>query len=67
MMWIPLLIILAMFAMLFNRNIFDGRFFPGGNEPRRDFREPLEILKERYAKGEIGKEEYEEKKTDLER
>ena len=28
---------------------------------------PMEILKRRYAAGEIGKEEFEEKKKDLER
>jgi len=67
MMWIPLLIVLALLAMLFNRNFFDGRFFSGGNDSRPEVRDPLTILKERYARGEIGKDEYEEKKKDIER
>jgi len=67
MMWIPLLIVLALLAMIFNRNFFDGRFFPGVNDSRPEVRDPLTILKERYARGEIGKDEYEEKKRDIER
>jgi putative membrane protein len=34
-----------------------------GREPRRD--SALEILRERYARGEIGKEEFDAKKRDL--
>jgi putative membrane protein len=34
-----------------------------GREPRRD--SALEILRERYARGEIGKEEFDGKKRDL--
>lgn len=34
-----------------------------GHEPRRDA--ALDILRERYAKGEIGKEEFDAKKRDL--
>jgi len=35
---------------------------PGGMKPEED---ALEVLKKRYAKGEIGKEEFEQKKKEL--
>ena len=39
----------------------------GGNGSRDVPRKmPLEILQERYARGEIGREEYEQKRRDLE-
>jgi uncharacterized membrane protein len=42
---------------------------PPQSSPDRGSRDktPLEILQERYARGEIDKEEYEQKKRDLER
>ena len=43
---------------------FGGR--PGGSEPRVNERTPLDILGERYAKGEIDKTEFEQKRRDLE-
>ncbi|MBI4298052.1 MAG: SHOCT domain-containing protein [Chloroflexi bacterium] len=39
---------------------------PGGSDPGSSHPDSaLEVLKRRYARGEIGKEEYEEKKRDL--
>ncbi len=45
--------------------VFAVRFFvrQGGQSGKQD--SALEILKKRYAKGEISKEEYEEKRRDL--
>lgn len=37
----------------------------GGTEPRLREKTPLDILGERYARGEIDKAEYEEKRRDL--
>jgi len=37
----------------------------GGGEPRLREKTALDILGERYAKGEIGKAEYQEKRRDL--
>ena len=40
------------------------KWLAGGGRPHHGGR-ALEVLKERYARGEIGKEEFEQKKRDL--
>jgi putative membrane protein len=59
--WI--LIIVAIAALLkWTVPSFGG--YPG-NEQRNNSKSALEILKERYARGEIDKDEYDKKKKDL--
>ena len=56
-MWlIPVLFILAAYLVI--KNISQGRNFQNGETP-------LEILKKRYARGEITREQFEEMKKDL--
>ncbi|MFQ6069996.1 MAG: SHOCT domain-containing protein [Candidatus Aminicenantales bacterium] len=58
-MWIFWIAVIAVIVLLVKWAVQSG---PGGEQ-----RVPnsLEILKNRYARGEIGKEEYEQKKKDL--
>jgi putative membrane protein len=37
----------------------------GGQRPREESRSPLDILKERYARGEITQQEYQEMRRDI--
>lgn len=70
-MWIfPLIMILVMLLVVYL--IFGRRGFRGPcwrsedrNSHRQHSETPLEILKRRYAKGEISKEEFERMKNDI--
>jgi putative membrane protein len=58
--WIIGIIVLALIIWLIVRGAGQGSATPQSSD-----KSALDILKERYAKGEINKEEFEEKKKDL--
>lgn len=60
-MWIFWIVLIVLIVLLVRRVPSAGR----GQEPLRE--SPIEILKRRYAQGEIEKEEYEHKLADLRR
>ncbi len=57
--WILWIAIIALIVFLVWQNLRQDKTLGGSKNS------PLEILKQRYAKGEVDKEEYEEKKRDL--
>jgi putative membrane protein len=60
-MWLIVIIVIAVIVYLvYNRNVGAGGSFGGHRES------PQDILKTRYAKGEISKEEFERLKRDIE-
>lgn len=65
MMWIPLLVLLAFFTMFFGRRFRSNGSAIDWSGMKQDTRDPIEILKQRYARGEIGKEEFEEMKKNI--
>ena len=58
--WILIVVVIGILVWLFVR----GPLAAGGGQAEK--RSALEILKERYARGEIGRDEFEQKKRDLE-
>lgn len=58
--WIFLIAVILLVVYLVKPEAFKNAKWPGASEP-----DSLEILKQRYARGEISKEEYEAMKKDL--
>jgi putative membrane protein len=63
--WIGPIVMIVFWALVVTAIVFFIRYLV--RESRRARRDPpaLEVLKTRYAKGEISKEEFEEKKKDV--
>lgn len=57
--WLVIVIVIAVVVWLFMR----GPGMPQSGQKER--RSALDVLEERYARGEIGREEFEQKKRDL--
>jgi len=57
---IPFLLIIALLKYLFSRSSDKG-----DRDVRPERKTPLDILKETYARGEIGRDEYLQKRDDL--
>jgi putative membrane protein len=67
---IMLIIFLIVFYLAFGRGGFRPPWWGRSdkyNTPGRDSESPIEILKKRYAKGEITKDEFEQIRKDIER
>lgn len=68
--WMPIicLVFMAFFFFMFRkRGMMGGRNRVGDSQqPRGDKDSPLDLLKKRYAKGEIGDEEFQRMKKSLE-
>jgi putative membrane protein len=59
--WIIGLVVLVLIVLLIVRSIGPT----AGDKPAAEGESALDVLKKRYARGEIDKEEFEEKKKDL--
>lgn len=63
--WFGALLMFAFWAVVIVGLVYLIRWLAQMGRERKGEDSALEILKQRYAKGEIGKEEFEEKKKDL--
>ncbi len=63
--WLGPLFMVAVWGSIITGGVFLVRSLARHVQPRGDQDSSLEILKGRYSRGEIGKQEYEEKRGDL--
>ena len=63
--WLGPVFMLAIWALIITGGVFLTRFFARQGRGRLHEDSALDLLKRRYAQGEIGREEYDEKRKDL--